>query len=127
MLRSRSPLRVGKGRLLGGALLLVLGGGSALAQGQDSTTSTTASQTSPHPPPVLSMVTVTSVATGTPRPGGGLPPEFQPTPAPGLTMPGSIGLRPPAQLACADIRDPTARTRCEGLSAKPAPPKGAAP
>lgn len=101
--------------------------GAARAQGQDSTTSPSGPQTAAHPPPLLSTQEVTTVPSGTPKPGAPLPARDRARAAQGLALPGPIAVASPARLACADIRDATARARCEGRPAPPAPPKGAEP
>lgn len=101
--------------------------GAAHAQGQDSTTSPSGPQTSAHPPPLLSTQDVTTVPSGTPKPGTPLPARYRVRAAPGLALPGPIAPASPARLACADIGDPTARARCESRTTPPAPPKGAEP
>ena len=107
------------------ALLLALQG-TALAQGNDTSTSTMAPQGSPRPT-ALSQATVSAVSGGKP-----VAPRSVPLARPAerggpLDLPGSVRLAAPARLACADIAERTARSRCENLRTMPAPPRGTPP
>ncbi|MDO9709073.1 hypothetical protein [Paracraurococcus lichenis] len=113
--------------LRGAALLLLLAPGAALAQGQESVVAPMGPQTSAHPPPLLSSAAATAVPSGPvipPKPVAAPVPE---TRGGGLVLPGMVRLASPARLACDEIGDRTARRRCEGLKAPPAPPAGSAP
>jgi len=98
----------------------------AVGQGQDSQTAATGGQALGHPPPLLSSASATAGSSGNAIPGTPLPSRFYRKDENGLSLPPPLAVPRPAQLACDDIHDETARARCQQMGASAAPPKGAA-
>ena len=106
------------------ALLLVTAPWSALGQGQDSETAATGAQAPGHPAPLGSSASATAVPGGQQVEAQPLASEFYRKDENGLVLSSPLRFANGFQLACQDIRDETARARCQDRREPSSLPKG---
>jgi hypothetical protein len=106
------------------AVLLLATPLSALGQGQDSETAATGAQAPGHPAPLGSSASATAVPGGQEVKAQPLASEFYRKDENGLILPSPLRFANGFKLACQDIRDETARTRCQDRREPSSLPKG---